>query len=277
MASLQLKKFNMDMLSDDSVVVAIGKRRTGKSVLVKDILYHKKSIPIGNVISATEQANSFFSYMIPSIFIHDDWDPSIVENLLKRQKLVIRKMKRELSHKGSTNIDPRAFLILDDCLYDKTWSKAKCIRACFMNGRHYKLLFIITMQYALGVPPHLRTNIDFIFIFRETYISNRKRLYDHYCGMFPNLDTFCQVMDQCTENFECLVINNNANSNKLTDQVFWYKAKLHKNSFKVGAPCFWKHHKQNFLHSDDEEEEDKEQFTKVTRKKHPIIHVKKSY
>ena len=30
-------------------------------------------------------------------------------------------------------------------------------------------------------------------------------------------------MDQCTENYECLVINNNAKSNKLTDQVFWYK------------------------------------------------------
>ena len=35
---------------------------------------------------------------------------------------------------------------------------------------------------------------------------------------------FFQVMDQCTENYECLVINNNAKSNKLEDQVFWYKA-----------------------------------------------------
>ena len=42
--------------------------------------------------------------------------------------------------------------------------------------------------------------------------------------MFPSFEMFCQVMDQCTENYECLVINNNAKSNKLTDQVFWYKA-----------------------------------------------------
>ena len=101
MSSLQLKKFNMDELGDDSVVVAIGKRRTGKSVLVKDILYHKKSIPIGNVISATEQANAFFSYMIPSLFIHDDWDPNIVENLLKRQKMIIKKQKQK---KNNLNI-----------------------------------------------------------------------------------------------------------------------------------------------------------------------------
>ena len=31
-------------------------------------------------------------------------------------------------------------------------------------------------------------------------------------------------MDQCTENYECLVISNNAKSNKLEDQIFWYKA-----------------------------------------------------
>jgi hypothetical protein len=31
-------------------------------------------------------------------------------------------------------------------------------------------------------------------------------------------------MDQCTNNYECLVIDNTSSSNSLTDQVFWYKA-----------------------------------------------------
>ena len=52
------------------------------------------------------------------------------------------------------------------------------------DGRHYKMLFLLTMQYALGVPPNLRTNIDYVFS-RENYVSNRKRLYEHYAGMFP--------------------------------------------------------------------------------------------
>ena len=106
----------------------------------------------------------------------------------------------------------------------KVGSKIKNVRSLFMNGRHFKIMFIITMQYALGIPPNLRTNVDFVFILRENFVNNRKRLYDHYAGMFPTFEMFCQVMDQCTENFECLVINNNAKSNKLEDQVFWYKA-----------------------------------------------------
>ena len=68
-----------------------------------------------------------------------------------------------------------------------------------MNGRHYFMLFVITMQFALGIPPNLRINIDYVFILRENYISNRKRLYEHYAGMFPTFEMFAQVMDQCTE------------------------------------------------------------------------------
>ena len=159
--------------------------------------------------------------------------------MIKRQKMMIEKKN------AGSSIDPRAFLILDDCLYDNKWCRETCMRSVFMNGRHFKLLFLLTMQYALGIPPNLRTNIDFIFILRENYVSNRKRLYDHYAGMFPTFEMFCQVMDQCTENYECLVINNNSKSNKLTDQVFWYKADAHP-PFKIGGDQFWKYSKENY-------------------------------
>ena len=49
------------------------------------------------------------------------------------------------SFKKST-IDPRAFVILDDCLYDGSWAKDKMMRLLFMNGRHWKIMLIITMQ-----------------------------------------------------------------------------------------------------------------------------------
>jgi len=238
---LQLRKFDINDITDESVVVLIGKRDTGKSFLCKDILYHHQNIPVGQVISGTEGANHFYSKMIPKLFIHNEWDPQIVQNMIKRQKMLLEKI-----NDGNTNIDPRSFLILDDCLYDNTWAKDKYMRSVFMNGRHFKILFLLTMQYALGIPPNLRTNIDFIFILRENYVSNRKRLYEHYAGMFPSFEMFCQIMDQCTENYECLVINNNAKSNKLTDQVFWYKAETH-GDVKLGAPSFWEYSEKNGL------------------------------
>ena len=262
--NLELRKFDINEIKDDKVVVLIGKRDTGKSFLCKDILYHHKNIPVGQVISGTEGANRFYSNIIPKLFIHEEYKTEIVQNILKRQKTMIDKI-----NKGDKGVDPRAFLILDDCLYDNTWSKDKWMRSVFMNGRHYKLLFLLTMQYALGVPPNLRTNIDYVFILRENYVSNRKRLYEHYAGMFPNFDMFCQVMDQCTENYECLVINNNAKSNKLEDQVFWYKAES-RPDFKIGSQQFWEYSDQNY----QEEQRIESDFG---RKKGPAIAVNKLY
>jgi len=245
---IELARFNIKDIKDDKVVVLIGKRETGKSILCKDLLYHHSNIPVGQVISGTEAANEFYSKMVPKLFIHEEYAPQIIENILKRQRMMIDKCKE------SQSIDPRAFLVLDDCLYDNTWTKDKNVRSLFMNGRHFKILFVITMQYALGIPPNLRTNIDYVFILRENYVSNRKRLYEHYAGMFPNFEMFCQVMDQCTENFECLVINNNAKSNKLTDQVFWYKADMH-DDVKLGSREYWEFSEQRLNQSSSDNSE----------------------
>jgi hypothetical protein len=52
-------------------------------------------------------------------------------------------------------------------------------------------------------------------------------------------------MDACTENYECIVLDNTSKSNRIEDCVFLYKAKLRKN-FKVGAPEYWNAHKKMF-------------------------------
>ena len=255
--TLELKKFDMKSISfkpnenKGPVVVLIGKRDTGKSFLVRDLLFYQQEIPIGTVISGTEEGNGFYATMVPKVIVHNEYTTAIIENILKRQRTVLKQIKKEMESYKRTTIDPRAFVILDDCLYDATWTRDKMMRLLFMNGRHWKVMLIITMQYPLGIPPALRTNIDYVFILRENYIANRKRIYENYAGMFPTFESFCQVMDQCTENFECLVINNNSKSNKLQDQVFWYKADSH-NDFRLGSKEFWELSKG--MNSDDEDE-----------------------
>jgi hypothetical protein len=276
--TLELKKFDMRHISfkpDENkgpVVVLIGRRDTGKSYLVRDLLFYHQDIPIGTVISGTEAGNGFYSSHVPKLFIHEEYNSSIIENILKRQKTVLKQVKKEMEQFRRSNIDPRAFVILDDCLYDATWTRDKMMRLLFMNGRHWKIMLIITMQYPLGIPPNLRTNIDYVFILREPYIANRKRIWENYAGMFPTFESFCQVMDQCTENFECLVINNNSKSNKLHDQIFWYKAEHHAD-FKLGSKEFWELSKD--LHSDDEDAAYDPQNIKK-RGQGPKINVKKT-
>lgn len=258
--------------SKGPVCVLIGRRDTGKSFLVRDLLFYQQDIPIGVVVAGTEEGNGFYGKLVPKLFIHTEYSSVIIENILKRQKGVLKQIKKELETKRRSTIDPRTFVILDDCLYDATWTRDKLMRLLFMNGRHWKIMLIITMQYPLGIPPTLRTNIDFVFLLREPYIANRKRIYENYAGMFPTFESFCQVMDQCTENYECLVINNNSKSNRLNDQVFWYKAESH-NDFKLGSKEFWDLSKN--MGSDDEDEKYDPSAVKK-RGAGPKINVKKN-
>jgi hypothetical protein len=271
--SLQLKKFNMASIPDGSIIVMIGKRNTGKSFLMKDMLYYKQDTPVGTVISGTEASNGFFSTIVPPLFIHNEYNESIIERVLQRQKKVLTKMNEEIATTGQSNIDPRAFLILDDCLYCNSWTRSKQMRYVFTNGRHVKLTFCLSLQYSRGMPPLMRGNTDFVFLLRESNMSNRKRLYEDFAGCFPTFDTFCSVMDACTENYECLVIHNLAKSNRLEDQVFWYKADSH-NDFRIGSSVFWQFHENNYA---EEKEDESFDVTSMSKKKGINLQVEKIF
>ena len=74
--------------------------------------------------------------------------------------LVLEKKKE-----GKKVKDDRVILIMDDCMSSKgTWVKEEQILELFFNGRHHHLSFILTMQYAIGIPPEMRSNFDFIFL-----------------------------------------------------------------------------------------------------------------
>ena len=265
---LNIARFDITSISQDSVIVFIGKRRTGKSFLVKDLLYFHRDIPIGTVISGTESANKFYGHILPSMFIQDEYTPELLSRVIDRQK----KVKRVMDKNAEVKMDPRALCILDDCLYDSSWIKDKNIRCLFMNGRHFNVMFMITMQYPLGIPPSLRTNIDYVFILRENSMSNRKRIYENYASMFATFDLFCHVMDKCTENFECLVIKVNSHGNKLEDQVFWYKAE-DRGDFRIGADDFWKISKEREDAADNMTDTDMESFNMDSFKKNRMGHV----
>ena len=256
--TLELRKFDMRSITFDPkenkgpVIVLIGRRDTGKTFLVKDLLYFHQDIPIGTVISGTEAGNGFYGKLVPKLFIHEEYNSVLIENVLRRQRAVMKQCNHEMEVYKKVSIDPRTFVILDDCLYDNTWARDKLMRALFMNGRHWKVMLIITMQYPLGIPPNLRTNIDYVFILRENSLANRKKIWENFASMVPTLESFCSVMDQTTENYGALVLNNNAKSNKITDQIFWYKAE-DRPDYRLGAKEFWELSKN--LTDDDEGDE----------------------
>ena len=117
---LELKRFDPTKIKNDSVVVFIGKRNTGKSYCMKDILSYNKDIPVGVVVSPTERANGYFEKFIPKMLIYDEVEEKLISKFLTRQISITNERKRDMAKHGNSSIDPRAFLILDDCMYNKS-------------------------------------------------------------------------------------------------------------------------------------------------------------
>ena len=240
---------------------------THNSWLVRDIFYHHRHIPSGVIFSGTEEASPFFGDFVPDCFIHSEYDPLLVESIMTRQKRKIREAKQ--TGKSETGKLPgnNMFIVLDDMLHDaQNWKKEKTIKNIFFNGRHYNFLFILTMQYPLGITPELRSNIDYVFVFNEPSVKNRKKIYDDYAGMIPSFDHFCNILDSCTQNHECLVIKTSGNSSDYKDQIFWYKSEAH-NNFRVGHPKFWKYHNNNYNSNYEEDNEEDEEHLQQLKKK----------
>jgi hypothetical protein len=187
----------------------IGKPGCGKSVLIKAI------IPVGTAISESESTNYFYSKFMPSLFINDKFSLSLITDVKTRQVYA----KKYLTNSWS-------ILVLDDCMADTKLFNDKIIVDLLKNSRHWNLFTIFANQYVLDFKPSIRQCIDGVFILREPLISTRKKIYDNFASIIPSFQLFNKLMDELTQDFTCIYINNQSSSNNWQDCVFYYKAPL---------------------------------------------------
>lgn len=261
MDDLDLKRFNIKSLASDAVILIVGKRRSGKSWLIRDIMYHFKNIPKGVVFSGTDESSQFFTDFIPDSFIHNSYKGPIVENMLLKQKKKIRKNKLEkiaLDTDGKTKKN-NVFIIMDDVLDDaQAWKKEKSLKSIFFNGRHMNIFYILAIQDVMGIPQPLRQQADYVFLYGNPSQKRRKVFYEEFCSYVPSFDHFCNIFDACTNKHECLVVKVSGGSNKVEENLFWYQASA-RNNFKACSPVCWQFHKKNYNQYYDDKNDYQEQ------------------
>jgi len=208
-----------------SKTVIIGKPGTGKSTLIASLLHSKKHIfPCAKVFSGTEDSNGFYKKFVPDTFIFNKYDEDEIKIFIKRQKIAKQHLE-----------NPWAILLIDDCTDDPRIFNKPIQQNLMKNGRHYKMWYILSLQYCMDVKPSFRTNVDGVFIFREPNLKNRKSLWENYAGIIPEFGMFCDILDGLTDDFSALYIHNTGTSNRMEDCIFWYKAPRAPKDFKMGC------------------------------------------
>jgi len=247
---LPIKPFKLEYMNSEPnkmpSILMIAKRNSGKSWIVRAIMYHFKDIPVGLVISQSDDVNPFYYNFFPDSFIYYKYRTDIIEKLMMRQGEIITKAKHKVLE--GKKIDTRAFIVMDDCLSSKgSWVRDEPILKLLFEGRHYHIMYILTLQTPLGITPELRSNFDYVFLLAEDFVSNQKKLYEHYAGMFPDLNSFRQIFAQLTEDFGSMVIANKGARRNFLDKIFWYRApNLSNEKIQIGCKQFNEYHDRNY-------------------------------
>lgn len=272
---MPIKMFSFDAFrkTPSPAIAMVAKRGSGKSWIVREIMDYFRDIPVGLIISPSDRLDPFYAKFFPDAYIHYEYKTETIEKVFMRQKKI--KKKADLKLKENKKIDTRCFIIMDDCLASKgSWIRDAALRDIFFNGRHSDIMYILTMQFPLGITPELRSNFDYVFILAEDTISNLKRIYDHYAGVFPTFDSFRQVFSQLTEDHGSMVIANRGARAHLSDKIFWFKARnLDNMSCKFGCDQFRAFNAANYNKKWDNEDEWSENdfFSKKKQNKERII------
>jgi hypothetical protein len=226
-------------------IAIIAKSGSGKSWVVRDILYNMPSLPTGFVIAPTDRMTKFYDTIVPKSFIYYNYKDGLFEKAFARQEAILAKnVKRK--KQGKKPVDPRSFLIMDDCMSTaKQWSKEQKFMSMMYEGRHYQFTFILTMQYSIGITPELRSQFDYVILLGEDIVSNKKKLYEHYAGMFPSFRVFETIFEQLTDDYGCMIIDNRVRCKDIKQKVFFYKAKP-REDFKIGNKEYWEFHKNAY-------------------------------
>jgi hypothetical protein len=210
---MQHNKFNVVEAQNMSNIVIIGKRATGKTSLVQDLIPYLRCRYI-DAITPIKQEYMCVSYSSEC----NEYNENYVDNFVKRQRI-------QVDNATSNTEVVSSCIIFDDCLLQNSCFNHNGIKALCMNSRCMKVTTITVMQCVMSLPNSFTANLDYIFIFGEHNLSNRRRLYQTYAYIFPTFKMFCDTLDDITrEPYTCMVINMTKHSNDMTEKVFWYKA-----------------------------------------------------
>jgi hypothetical protein len=231
---LAIRRFDPKRIGPGRVHLIVGKRRTGKHTLLKDVISrmgHGWDCVAG--MSAVPESRKAMEEIIPASCVYDGYDPDAIERVVKAL--------HRLCHEREWG---RAALILDGCLFDSRMVKSMCMRDIHMNGRHLRLDVFIVCPRLPDLPKALRAFVDYVYAFREPKEEHRRGLYRNFFGVFETCQQFTAALDACTEGHGCMVLDNAVRSDRVEDVVSWYRA----DPSIAADEAIWGSHDQWLLH-----------------------------
>ena len=247
------------------VYLFAGKRRTGKSYLVTELLYKLARKTKVVYVMSTTAFSGYWAQYVDKKFIFEGYRKDIIAQIIEKQRESIENM-RKMNPKMSiedirSHPDIAKTFVLDDIIADKYQVRAdKFLAELAVAGRHYGLTIFITTQYVNSISADFKGNVDVVFIFTQHQRLQKKAIKENFLDFLdePVADKLLEQV--CIEKHEtddfydpkyykgemvvrALVILNFLNMDNKLNTLSWYAAEdypdfklgLHANTFNSNA------------------------------------------
>lgn len=207
---------------------------THNTTFIENMMYFlRHRYPVARAFIGTEGAYKRFCKIMPKLFVSNYYDEEEEKTHILRQKTC--DMDNGKGHPSNYAIN-----ILDDVSDDPRIYKSKIVRGLFKLGsQHWHQLLMVGSQYIIDMPPDVRKSVSYVAIFMEPEEQERKKIYSSIGGLAGSYENFCDLMDQITGDYTCLIFKKRTQTNNIEENVFFYKTVQLPEEWKFGCDEFW--------------------------------------
>jgi hypothetical protein len=278
---MQFHKFKIEQIKTNDFIMIIGNRDSGKSLLIKNILYqfseNKEDFkPFGYIISPDKKG--IYDDIIPSILREYELTDKLLNKIYQKYKNYEKRMEKGIHENTSS------FLILDDCIFYEEKELFQNLKKIIKKKNLFHLFSILSFQYPLCTKSNsLNEYIDYLFISKIKFKEDLEKIYKLYLSFIPSFEIFYNIYQQCIVNdFEFLIFQLNLlNINEWYKHIYWFKCDLVDNfNFKLCNEYYWLKNQKNQINLinneynqdiEDKIDSSKENYRKYFRKKEDIM------
>ena len=219
--------YNLDNIKN-GIVFIIGRRCSGRTTLVKDILIQKRGYPIGRIFTMTEWDQNYYSEFCDKTNITIKYNSYLLKEVIDKQK--------------KNNKDMR-IIIFDDVLSFKfEWAEDEDMAELLNKSKELNILAIFCFQFSFN-HQKLAESVDQVFMLEEDFSHHKDRLYKYYAAdIYKDYKDFNRLLQRVynADKYNIVVIDKKAyvNPTNVNEVVFKYKAidvklKAYKKSYET--------------------------------------------
>jgi energy-coupling factor transporter ATP-binding protein EcfA2 len=233
-AEFQAKQFPIDDIEDamrpGQVHLLVGKRGSGKTWLIKALLYYMRLVTPYVFVFSHTKFTGFYHSILPDALIRSKFDAELIQQMMEVQK----------ARRWMRGVNPHIILVLDDMASDSLLRYSQLMDQLLMEGRHYKITIIMATQHLKAASTKFRTNADKIYLFKTANKAILDCIKEEFGNLFVDDLSWEAWFMKNTQDQQAVVLDQRDPTVGPEDTYFVYKAPdLSNKEFIMGNFQAW--------------------------------------